>query len=530
MAFHDARRIDAGIIAADVCIVGAGAAGITLARELAGHSRRIALIESGDLEFRHLPQLLYRGENIGLASYSTARSRLRMFGGSTTRWAGQCRPMDAIDFERRDGIAHSGWPFGRSELAPFYRRAQQVCNLGPYDYSPSFWRAAGHETLPLDAAGLEARIFQFSFPRDFGESYRRELAASRDIDVYLNANVVEIDVDEGATRVSGLHVATFNGRRIRCEAAVYVLACGGIENARLLLASNRVARAGVGNQHDRVGRFFMDHPYFMLGYYQPASSRYDRGIHVIEDYARVGSEQKCHAALALSEDLLRAERLNGAAAYFVRRPSYKALPEYFTPAGRSFVHLVDVLRHQELPDGHLVRHMANVIAGVPDVGRTLARQIGHAVRPARVLALRAVLEATPNPDSRITLGTRVDRFGMPRVQVDWRLNSSDRRGLERLLDLLQAQFARLQLGSLVLDRAQDEAGWPASMTGGKHHMGTTRMHPDPREGVVDADCRVHGCTNLYIAGSSVFPTAGYANPTLTIVALAIRLAEHIRAL
>ena len=529
MAFHDARKLDAKTLEVDVCIVGAGAAGITLARELAGHACRVALIESGDFEFHHRPQWLYLGANTGLPSYSIARSRLRRFGGSTTRWGGQCRPLDPLDFDRRNGIDHSGWPFGREELEPAYRRAQNICNLGPYDYSAASWRAAGGDALPIETGALETRVYQFSFPSDFGQIYRAQLQSAPNIDVFLNANALEIEMDEAASRVTGLRVATFNGGRMRVVATQYVLACGGIENARLLLASNRIAPAGIGNRYDRVGRFFMDHPYFLLGYFEPARPQYDRSFYVIEDYERVGREQKVNAAFSLSERTLREEELNGAALYFVRRPLYKTLPEYFSRGGKSFTHLIDVLRHRELPDGHLGRHVGNVLAGFADIGCSLGRQVAHVVRPRPTLALRAVLEATPNPDSRVTLGPHEDCFGMPRVEVDWRLNARDRRGLERLMATVRAEFSRLKLGSLIEDRTWEGAGWPDSMTGGKHHMGTTRMHVDARQGVVDANCRVHDCANLYIAGSSVFPTGGYANPTLTIVALAVRLADHLKS-
>jgi choline dehydrogenase-like flavoprotein len=221
--------------------------------------------------------------------------------------------------------------------------------------------------------------------------------------------------------------------------------------------------------------------------------------------------------------------LNGAALYFVLRPRDKSLPGYYAAGSKSFIRFLDVLTHSELPDHGFGRHLRNVVRGYRDVGRTLARRAGQLVRPRIVIALRAVIEATPNRDSRVRLGSRKDHFGMPRVEVDWRLNASDQRGLRRLLSLMNEEFGRRGLGTLLVDREVFEDGWHASMTGGKHHIGTTRMHTDPRQGVVDADCRVHGMANLYVAGSSVFPTGGYANPTLTIVALAIRLADHLKS-
>jgi choline dehydrogenase-like flavoprotein len=193
------------------------------------------VLESGDFAFHHRPQLLYLGANVGLPSYSPARSRFRLFGGSTTRWGKQCRPLDALDFEARPGIDASGWPLTAAELEPYYRRAQGVCALGPFDYGHSSWLADGPDHLRVATERLDSRIFQFSHPGDFGAMYRAELAAARNVDVYLNANVV--DIDRAGDRATGVRVATFNGRRMAVRAGAIVLACGGIENARLLLAA-----------------------------------------------------------------------------------------------------------------------------------------------------------------------------------------------------------------------------------------------------------------------------------------------------
>jgi choline dehydrogenase-like flavoprotein len=526
MTFHDTRTIDAGKLSADICIVGAGAAGIALATELAGSGLQVLALESGGFAFRHRPQLLYLGANVGLPSHSLARSRFRLFGGSTTRWGRQCRPLDPIDFESRPGIEASGWPLTFAELQPYYRRAQRICSLGPFDYSHEAWLPGDPGALRVDNERLETRIFQFSDPGDFGVVHRDALAAARNVDVCLNANVV--DIVTAGDRVTGVRVATFSGRRLDVNARTVVLACGGIENARLLLAANGGKSGGIGNAHDLVGRYFIDHPYFLPGYFEPQDRRHAHNAYVIEDYDRVGIEQKANAAFALPQESLRSEGLNGAAVYFVPRPYYKTSPEYFSTGGRSFAHIVDVLTHRELPDRHFGQHVRNACRGYRDVGRTLQRRVSELVRPQRLLALRAVIEATPNPDSRVRLGRARDRFGVPRVEVDWQLNSTDQRGLNQLLGVMRDEFRRLGLGRIVLDPTLDAAGWHMSMTGGKHHIGTTRMHADPRFGVVDPHCRVHECANLYVAGSSVFPTAGYANPTLTIVALAVRLSDHLK--
>lgn len=524
MTFADARNSDARQMHTDVCIVGAGAAGIALARELMGSGLRVVLIESGDFKYRHRPQFLYLGRNTGKKSFSTVFSRFRVFGGSTTRWGGQCRPLDPIDFERRESVPYSGWPFDFAHIEPFYRRAHVVCNLGPYDYNP----ATGGATQGMDES-LTTRVYRFSYPANFSEAYRHELERAPDIQVHLNANLVEIVLQEDTNQVQHLVLATLDGRKISLHAQAYVLACGGIENVRLLLASNRVANTGIGNAHDLVGRFFTDHPYFFPGYFKPKSPDFKLDDFVIQDYAKVGREQRSHLALALDEETRRRENLNGAALYFVRRDKYKTQPEYMSRGGLALNHLIDVLRHRESPGSELLTDFADLLGGVGDAAKTLGRQLGSLAHRQLVPGIRVALEMTPCRNSRVVLNNQKDRFGMPRIDVDWQLNAGDVRGYYRLMEVLRREFSRLELGEYVTHDQVDKSGWPLAMTGGKHHMGTTRMHADPRQGVVDPDCRVHGVGNLYVAGSSVFPTGGYANPTLTIVALAIRLADHLKS-
>ena len=260
MSFHDARRLNGTVIDTDVAIVGAGAAGIALAMEFAAGHDRVALIESGDFAHRHTTQFLYLGENVGRRNHSTVFSRLRRFGGSTTRWGGQCRPLDPVDFENREGIDDSGWPISHAQLEPYYRRAQCFCKLGRYDFAPAGWLESFGGALRVSSDLLQTRIYQFSHPTDLGQAYRESLRAAGNIDVYLNANLVEIQTDPDARQVSGLALATLNRAKLTVRARHYVLACGGIENARLLLASTGARPNGLGNDHDLVGRYFMDHP------------------------------------------------------------------------------------------------------------------------------------------------------------------------------------------------------------------------------------------------------------------------------
>ena len=326
-----------------------------------------------------------------------------------------------------------------------------------------------------------------------------------------------------------MQVKTVDGRSFEVRSKIYVLACGGVENARLLLASNQVAPAGIGNGYDLVGRFFMDHPYMTTGHYVPASPSYAAGAHVIRSFKNAGLDQKSHVGFALNERVRCEEQVTGCSAYFIRSLASEAAPEHFSRGGKARQRLVEFLAHRALPGADVGHHLWRMTRGSRDVALTLARRTLEVVRPRHVLAFRTVLETTPRPDSRVTLTTTRDRLGVPRARVDWRINAGDRRGLDRLRRKVAHAIERRGLGVLIEAEEVDESGWPVSMEGGKHHMGTTRMHKEPKHGVVDPDCRVHGIADLYVAGSSVFPTSGYANPTLTIVALALRLADHLKS-
>lgn len=530
MSIIDTKDLENGLpIEADVCIVGGGAAGIALASELIDAPFTVALLESGGFQFRHGPQFLARGESVGLRSFPLAFSRFRQFGGSITRWAGKGRPFEPIDFEDRPWIPHSGWPFDRAHLEPYYRRAQAICRLGPYGYDGRERSAETRPFLPIDERGFETKIFEISSPRDFSRRYRPIFSGADNLQVYLHATATEIELESDSRLVRQLVVKGEGGKEFRATARLFILAGGGIENPRILLHSNGVQPRGVGNENDLVGRYFADHPMFYCGWFDPVDPIAFRSIHV-ESCGMSDEGDPRYGVFSLSEETLRREELNNCGVFLIDRPNYKTQPEYFRPGGRAFVHLLDILAHTDLPDRDSARDLLRLLAGSREVSVTLGRRLIELFRPNPRLALRAQLEATPHPESRVTLTRKRDRLGMRRVAVDWRLNRGDRRGLHRLLELMETGFERSAVGKLHLDVTETDGSWPDSMSGGKHHMGTTRMHSDPRHGVVDRDCRVHSLANLYIAGSSVFPTGGYANPTLTIVALAVKLADHIRSL
>jgi choline dehydrogenase-like flavoprotein len=262
-----------------VCIVGAGAAGITLARECIKQPFRVCLLESGGLDYNEDIQSLYQGENTGLPYYPLDASRLRYFGGTTNHWAGMCRPLDDIDFAARAWIPYSGWPFGRSHLDPFYARAHLICQLGSFTYDTGAWETPDTPRFPLSSDRVMTKITQQSPPTRFGQVYQDEIVRADNVITYLHANAVEVETADTAQTVTRLRVACLQGPQFWVAARQFILATGAIENARLLLLSNKAQSAGLGNQNDLVGRFFMEHPSFESGALLPSAAHLATALH-----------------------------------------------------------------------------------------------------------------------------------------------------------------------------------------------------------------------------------------------------------
>ena len=260
----DARKIsNHSLIEGDICIIGAGAAGISIALEFINTSRKIILLESGGLEYDTASQLLNKGYNIGQNYFPLSSIRLRYFGGTTGHWAGFCSTLDPIDFEERKWVPHSGWPFTRKDMDQYYERAHPVCDLGPYNYDLAYWEKQNpaFQHLRFDESRVRTKMWQKSPPTRFGIKYRKAIVDAPNVHLYTFANVTNIELNESGGSVTGLEVKTLDGKQHRVRAKQYVLACGGIDNAQVLLCSNSVMKNGVGNQNDLVGRFFMEHPH-----------------------------------------------------------------------------------------------------------------------------------------------------------------------------------------------------------------------------------------------------------------------------
>jgi choline dehydrogenase-like flavoprotein len=518
----DARTLADGPIECDVCIVGGGAAGISLAVELADTPMRVCMLESGGLEPEAAAQALLRGTLVGSPYPELHETRLAALGGSTAVWAGWCRPLDPIDFEAREWIPGSGWPFAAGELLPFYARAHALCGLGPFDYDPSSWAArTGVEPLRLESVEFEPRMFHIS-PLAFGAHYRPILARMRNVTAVLHATALHLDTDRDGKYVESVRVASAARRDFAVRARIFVLAAGGIENPRLLLLSGQSPERGVGNANGLVGRYFMEHGFINAGMYVGGAPE-SLAFHFPMKIRLESRDLTVRGAFAPSPGLSSRERLLGGAIFL--HPAYEAHAVFDTPEVKAMLEIWDKLRGRAVPGGY-ARRAARALRAPWRAAHALGRRAF--VRRARGRwRTRAIFECAPQRDNRVVLSPERDALGRPRARVPWRPADRDLASVERVHALLDAALRRTGLGRFEC-RLADDAEWRAAVEGGKHHMGTTRMHRDPAHGVVDADCRVHGVDNLYVAGSSVFPTGGFANPTLTIVALAVRLAAHLR--
>ena len=553
---EDANTVPRGsVLQADVCVVGAGPAGIALALALEGQGLRVLLLEAGRRPRDRRAQALYEGDLANAHHSPPHRYRLRGLGGSSAIWGGRCMPFDPIDFEARPWVPHSGWPLSFEDLLPHYEAANALAEAGRHAYE-------AHEALPGAqplVAGFASEIVRtsslerFSCPTDFGRRYANRLRASRDIHVLQGAICTAVRLDPrigtgpgphapAVQRVEELALATLEGNRLQVQARAAVLAAGGLENARLLLCSSDVVPQGVGNRHDVVGRYYMCHLAGNLG----TLSLHGSPSAVRHGYEMAPEGVYCRRRLSIAPAHQRAHGLLNAVArlHFPRiaDPAHGSGVLSGLFLARRFIRYEYGRRLHDggMPSpGQLARHTVNVLRD----GAAIAAFLGHWLArrtlasrkfPSVILANRTNCfslevqgEQQPHPASRVTLSHRADALGMRCLQVDWRYRPQDIDSVARTLALMAAEFERSGTGHLHVDRYALEEDLLRYGAYGGHHIGTTRMGRDPRTSVVDADARVHDVDNLYIAGSSVFPTSSQANPTLTLLALALRLAGHL---
>jgi choline dehydrogenase-like flavoprotein len=501
-------------LAADVCIVGSGAAGISIALELIGTRHEVLVLEGGGEGPEPDSQRLYDTEIAEVPFESAQLGRARQFGGTTTLWAGQLLPLAPFDFQARDWVDDSGWPFGRDTVEPYYRRAERVMQVPALSYDAASWPRGLARPPDLDGDRLEFRHSVFSGSRNLATAYRERLAAAPNVRVVTHANVTEV-VTSGPA-VERLELKSLAGKIGAARGRHYVICCGGIETVRLLLAS-----PGVADGRPLLGRYFQDHMNLLVEVHPARKQRFRSMFNT----RRVGST-RYYPKIAATEKYQREERLLAVGADVCYVPEGET---GITAAKRVIEALRWSDRRSELPGAAAAairRSHQLVAAGYRHV--VLKQKPSENIGPTY---LGAQVETKPSPDSRITLAERRDALGMPLAIVDWRTGDTEAHTVEVFMRFLAGEFRRAGLGEVDLSGLplpSDRKALHEAVMPGHHHLGATRMHPDPAHGVVDSDCQVHGLDNLHVASGSVFPSGGFSNPTLTIIALSLRLADRLK--
>lgn len=512
---------DDAALETDLCIIGAGAAGITIAHALKDEGISITVLESGEDQFDARAQDLTKGTvEGGIHYWPLDNVRLRMFGGATNHWEGSCNDFDDIDFADRPWVKYGGWPLKKGDIRPFYPKAQEYVQIGPYDYNFNSWcRRLGWSAPSWLKGDLEGEITQHSPPTRFGEVYGPALNAAPNVRVLLGATALSMETDAAHSTVQSVAIGRYGKSSLNIKARRFVIALGGIENARFLLLNK------LGNRSGTVGRFFMDHPYFRLMLLVP-STRFAQFLQQWKDCTYQGVQLS--ACVKFTSDVLMRGQFQNARINFEPTDRYTA-----SPAIESFHQLVggNVRATDEL-----MYHIGNLLLDIDMLAEATSRQkFDKQIFPERAsqfvgLTIGCMTEQLPNPDSRITLSEKKDAFGQRESNVDFNLTDTDKITMGRLIDAISRTFGQVGIGRVRTFESGRFAPWPPrQISYGPHHMGTTRMSTSPRTGVVDANLRLHDVSNVYVAGSSVFPTGSHVPPTLTIVAFALRLAEHLRS-
>jgi choline dehydrogenase-like flavoprotein len=470
--FVEAKAFEAGHVErAQVCVFGSGPAGLTVAHGLAEQGINVLLVEAGGLDFEDDSQEFYRGTVVGDRYFDLSEARLRMFGGTSNHWGGYCIPLSPQDFEPHPFLRDVGWPISAADLAPFLGEACNILDItnefGEKYFAPKVIRTS----------------FQYSAPVHLGEKYFDYCAESQNLRVCLDSALTGLRLDERA--IHEAQVTTSEGRPWSVVADNYVICLGGIENSRMLLWMNEKSNGGLVPRSEILGRYWMEHPHAHVA---------DVVFHQSgPDFFRDGK-----ANFALTKDAQHEARVLNAG-LLVEEQAYDATKEL----------------------------IADLMCVAPALGRELMAAFGKdLVCGAR---LRSHWEQAPVRENRVALGQEKDRFGIPRPVLHWHRSDLDRRVIVETVRIFGDELAREDLGRLRLaDWIRDDLPIPDTRTmAGWHHMGGTRMSASANDGIVDRDLRLHGIENLYVGGSSVFPAAGYANPTLTIVQLSLRLAQHL---
>ncbi|MEZ5823250.1 MAG: GMC family oxidoreductase [Geminicoccaceae bacterium] len=493
----------------DVCICGAGPAGISLALRLAEQGKDVVLLEAGGLEYEDVSQELYQGESGGLEYFDLDITRVRQFGGSSNHWGGWIRELEPNDYLARPQAPMSGWPIRFEDVDAYTQAAGKMIEIEDLE------RIRGEEALPYEEKmeGFESILFTETKAVNFGEKYRQDIEKSQKIVCLYNCNVLDLVLDDSLQTARHAVCAAYeNPDRFEVRARYFVVSMGGIENARFLLNANNQIKTGIGNERDNVGRYFSEHTdvwvgsYFMReGVYNP----YDGALIVTPD-RQTGIDRETLRYCLYFGGAERELRLDAG--------SIRSKIEKLACQSDIGIDIWRLLRWRRKAGQIHCTEEFDDIEGFPQFGQ-----------------INVTTEQALNPASRVTLADQRDRFGLRRTRIEWNLTELDYHTLRTaVLDfgewLAGNDIGRVRMAQWLSDEPPTLPSIRVDHVAHHHHMCTTRMADDPQFGVVDANCKVFGTSNIYMAGSSVFATGGFGNPTYDLVKIALRLGDHLASL
>ena len=477
---HDFNHLNNIVSKYDTCVVGSGPAGITLALKLAASGDKVLLLEAGELSYSEQSQELYDCESVGHDAWPKY-TRLRYFGGTSNHWSGRCRPFETADFQKRTINGLPGWPIRYSELKPYLSEAMKILDLDPQEgFTPINKKPTLKDHFYPDA-------FAQSPPTRFNSKYIAQITASEKIDCFINATAVDLKLNSSHQTVSHIEVANYNGATVSVKAGRFILCLGGIETPRFMLNCNRQVKTGIGNGSDMIGRCFMEHLNVPIGsfLYREPENFSKLQFFTDDEFCQKSRIGRSNITMSIVSSVKSYGRTKAIKTFFKNLACQMKIEEK-----------VQFISDFKCPG------MGNI---------------------------STLVEQAPNLDSRVRLGNGTDSLGLRKAQLDWQISSYDQNTIRQAAVTMAKQFSTAGLGQIKLADFILDPELAIKFGHHAHHMGTTRMSDDPHYGVVDQNSKVHGLDNLYIAGSSVFSTGGACNPTMPIIQLCLRLADHLTA-
>lgn len=527
MIFDFEKTDDDDLLQPDICIIGSGVAGLLLAKEFIDTDTRVLVLEGGGKKDEVQSQKLYSSEVVGLEHDGIHNGRFRVYGGSSTRWGGQLMTSRKEDFDEKSYLPYSGWPISRKDIETYYPRAEAIMRVNTKTYENDLWDDFDVKPIPFDKDRFQYRFSKWaSFKNRNLAKYVGPLCkSSMNVNVLLHANVTEILLNQDGSSVESVSISSYKGKRASVKAKIFIVCAGTIDTARLLLASKSTTKNGVGNDNDLVGRYFQDHISYRVARLKPKTSKIFS--ETFNPFYRTSTMHSCKLDLSPEmQDKLECSHVMGHVVF-----------DYSEESG--FYEFRKVLRAVQSKKNPFPTPMGawRMLRFVDDFFRLFigAIVIGRRFAPKNSKSyLQLEVEQVPSPDSRVMLSDKKDALGMPRVILDWKISEREKQSMRHYVEQFKVEWERLDLGEanwdIAKDLFEDGSAWLENCRDTFHQTGTTRMSKDPEQGVVDENLKVHGISNLYIASCSVFPTGGTANPTLTMMALCMRMADRLKTI